>query len=698
MKKFLTQGTAGVVVALVIAACSPAEQAPTTLSSAEQSAPASSVEPTQQTMTSGLFLDDFDRNVRPQDDLFMFVNGAWYHNTEIPADRSTYGAFNMLAEANELRLHSIIEDAVASGAAPGSNAQKIGDFYASFMDEARIEALGLAPVQPMLDRIAAIASHAELTTVMAELRRSGLSEPYSFFVSTDAKAPDVYALHLSQGGLGLPDRDYYFRDAEDFVRIRDEYVKYLSAMLSASGHTDADAAALRIYELEHTLAGHNWTRAELRDAEARYNKLTIDEVRTLLGGIDYDAMASAAGIAQADYVIVSTPSYIEALGALYSETDLQTWKDYLHARLMGNFASRLHKEVADIQFGFYATTLNGTPEQQDRWKRGVQVTSGALGEVLGEAYVERHFPPAAKERMGALIDNLLVAMEESINELDWMTAETKEKALVKLSTFTPKIGYPDAWKDYSALQVSADDLIGNTMRTNQFDYDQNVADIGQPVDRDRWGMTPQTVNAYYRATANEIVFPAGILQPPFFDMNADDAVNYGGIGAVIGHEIGHGFDDQGSRYDGDGNLQNWWTDQDRQQFEAKADILVEQYAQYEPLPGMNIDGRVSLGENIGDHVGLLSAYRAYQKSLAGQTSPVMDGFTGEQRFFISWAQIWKIKFRDDAMRAQLARGPHSPGKYRALAAPRNIPGFYQAFDIVEGDGMYLPPEQRVVLW
>jgi putative endopeptidase len=701
MKKFLTQGTAGVVVALValvIAACSPAEQAPTTLSSAEQSAPASSFEPTQQTMTSGLFLDDFDRNVRPQDDLFMFVNGAWYHNTEIPADRSTYGAFNMLAEANELRLHSIIEDAVASGAAPGSNAQKIGDFYASFMDEARIEALGLAPVQPMLDRIAAIASHAELTTVMAELRRSGLSEPYSFFVSTDAKAPDVYALHLSQGGLGLPDRDYYFRDAEDFVRIRDEYVKYLSAMLSASGHTDADAAALRIYELEHTLAGHNWTRAELRDAEARYNKLTIDEVRTLLGGIDYDAMASAAGIAQADYVIVSTPSYIEALGALYSETDLQTWKDYLHARLMGNFASRLHKEVADIQFGFYATTLNGTPEQQDRWKRGVQVTSGALGEVLGEAYVERHFPPAAKERMGVLIDNLLVAMEESINELDWMTAETKEKALVKLSTFTPKIGYPDAWKDYSALQVSADDLIGNTMRTNQFDYDQNVADIGQPVDRDRWGMTPQTVNAYYRATANEIVFPAGILQPPFFDMNADDAVNYGGIGAVIGHEIGHGFDDQGSRYDGDGNLQNWWTDQDRQQFEAKADILVEQYAQYEPLPGMNIDGRVSLGENIGDHVGLLSAYRAYQKSLAGQASPVMDGFTGEQRFFISWAQIWKIKFRDDAMRAQLARGPHSPGKYRALAAPRNIPGFYQAFDIVEGDGMYLPPEQRVVLW
>lgn len=698
MKKTFNLTTASIVVALGIAACSPAEQPPASTSPAEQSTPATPAEPTQQTLTSGLFLDDFDRNVRPQDDLFMFVNGTWYNNTEIPADRSTYGAFNMLAEANELRLRSIIEDAVASGAASGSNAQKIGDFYSSFMDEARIEELGLTPVQPMLDRVAAISSHAELTTTMSELRRSGLSEPYGFFVTTDAKAPDVNALHLSQGGLGLPDRDYYFRDTEDFVSIRDEYVKYLSAMLTASGHTDADAAAQRIYDLEFRLAGHHWTRAELRDAEARYNKMTIDEVRTLLGGIDYDAMASVAGIDHAEYVIVSTPSYIEALGALYTETDLQTWKDYLQARLMGNFASRLHKEVADIQFDFYATTLNGTPEQQERWKRGVQATSGALGEVLGEAYVERHFPPAAKERMGELIANLLVAMEESINELEWMTAETKEKALVKLSTFTPKIGYPDVWKDYSALQVSADDLIGNTIRTNQYNYDQNVADLGQPVDRNRWGMTPQTVNAYYRPTANEIVFPAGILQPPFFDMNADDAVNYGGIGAVIGHEIGHGFDDQGSRYDGSGNLQNWWTELDRAQFEAKADILVEQYAQYEPLPGMNIDGRVSLGENIGDHVGLLSAYRAYQKSLAGQPAPVMDGFAGEQRFFISWAQIWKIKFRDDAMRAQLAQGPHSPGKYRAMAAPRNIPGFYQAFDIKEGDGMYLQPEQRVVLW
>ncbi|MDO9478596.1 MAG: M13 family metallopeptidase [Pseudohongiella sp.] len=695
MKKIFTLRAASLVMALSAVACAPAEQSAPTEMPVEQT---TLTDVAEQTLTSGLFLDDFDRSVRPQDDLFMFVNGNWYNNTEIPADRSTYGAFNMLAEENELRLRSIIEDAMAENAAPGSNAQKIGDFFASYMNEERIEALGLTPIQPMLDRIAAIQTHDELTTTMADLRSSGLSEPFGFFISTDAKNPDIYALHLGQSGLGLPDRDYYFRDTEDFSRIREEYVKYLSAILTAAGHTDAQTAAQAIFELETTLASHHWTRAEMRDAEARYNKMSIDEVRALLGSINYDAMASVAGIDHAEYVIVSTPSYIEALGKLYADTDLQIWKDYLQARLMTTFAPRLHKDVADIHFNFYATTLSGTPEQQERWKRGVQAASGALGEVLGQAYVERYFPPAAKARMSELIDNLLSAMEDSIRDLDWMTAETKEKALEKLSTFTPKIGYPDVWKDYSALEISADDLIGNTVRTNQFDYYKNIADLGQPVDRNRWGMTPQTVNAYYRPTANEIVFPAGILQPPFFDMNADDAVNYGGIGAVIGHEIGHGFDDQGSRYDSNGNLQNWWTEQDRAQFEAKADILVEQYAQYEPLPGMNIDGRVSLGENIGDHVGLLSAYRAYQKSLAGQPSPVLDGFTGEQRFFISWAQIWKIKFRDDAMRAQLAQGPHSPGKYRAMAAPRNIPGFYQAFDIKEGDGMYLPPEQRVVLW
>ncbi|MCL4408820.1 MAG: M13 family metallopeptidase [Gammaproteobacteria bacterium] len=691
MKK-VTLVAASIALALGLAACSPAQQSADQNNNQQQSA-----QPAQQ-LTSGLMLEDFDMSVRPQDDLFMFVNGTWYNNTEIPSDRSTYGAFNILAEQNEIRLRGIIEEAAEKNAAHGSNEQKIGDFFASFMNEDLIEELGITPILPMLDRIAAISSHEELTTTMASMRRDGLGGPFSMYVSTDAKNPEIYALHMSQSGLGLPDRDYYFRDSEDFENIRTKYIEYLEAMLTEAGHDNAADAAQRIYDLEKQLAEHHWTRLEIRDAEARYNKMTIDEVRALMGGIDYDAVATLSGVDHAEYIIVNTPSYIEALGQMYNDVDLQTWKDYLQVRLLGNFASRLHSRIADIQFDFYSTTLSGTPEQQERWKRGVQATNGALGEVLGQEYVARYFPPEAKARMGELIDNLLVAMEESIEELEWMTPDTKVMALDKLAKFTPKIGYPDVWRDYSDLDIQPNDLIGNTIRVANFGYDRNIEDLGQPVDRTRWGMSPQTVNAYYSPTANEIVFPAGILQPPFFDMNADDAVNYGGIGAVIGHEIGHGFDDQGSRYDGDGNLRNWWTDQDREQFEALTGKLVDQYSQFEPLPGMNVDGRVSLGENIGDHVGLLSAFRAYQKSLDGQPSPVMDGFTGEQRFFISWAQIWKIKFRDDAMRAQLARGPHAPGKYRALGAPRNIPGFYEAFDVQEGDGMYLPEEQRVILW
>ncbi|RTE86294.1 MULTISPECIES: M13 family metallopeptidase [Gammaproteobacteria] len=649
-------------------------------------------------LTSGLMLEDFDTSVRPQDDLFMFVNGSWYENTEIPSDRSRFGSFDMLARQNETRLRSIIEDAADKSAAEGTNEQKIGDFYNSFMDEERIEALGLSPIQPMLAQIGGINSHEELTTTMASMRRDGLGGPLAFYVSTDAKNPEVYALHLVQSGLGLPDRDYYFRDNAEFENIRTKYVEYLEAMFAELGHENAADAAQRVYDLELSLAEHHWTRLEIRDAEARYNKMSIDEVRALTGDINYDAMAEAAGVTAADYVIVNTPSYIETLGEMYTDVDLATWKDYLQVRLLSSFASRLHSTVADLQFDFYSTTLNGTPEQQERWKRGVQATNGALGEVLGQEYVARHFPPEAKERMGELIDNLLVAMEQSINELEWMTPDTKVEALEKLANFTPKIGYPDEWRDFSDLEIMPGDLIGNTIRAANFEYDENIADIGQPVDRSRWGMNPQRVNAYYSPTANEIVFPAGILQPPFFDMNADDAVNYGGIGAVIGHEIGHGFDDQGSRYDGQGNLRNWWSDQDREQFEALTGMLVEQYSAFEPLPGMHIDGRISLGENIGDHVGLLSAYRAYQMSLDGEASPVMDGFTGEQRFFLSWAQIWKGKYREDAMRAQLARGPHSPAQYRALGAPRNIPAFYEAFNVQEGDGMYLAPEDRVIIW
>ncbi|WP_025673124.1 M13 family metallopeptidase, partial [Salinivibrio socompensis] len=514
----------------------------------------------------------------------------------------------------------------------------------------------------------------------------------------DAKNPDYNALYLSQSGLGLPDRDYYFRDSEDAERIRNAYKSYLEDMLRLAGYDQAKQRAARIYQLEKTLAEHHWTRAERRDAQATYNKMSIKALNQAMNGFDYSRFAKRAGIDKADEVVVRMPSYFEALGQVFEQTSLQAWRDYLTIRTLNTFAPRLNHDLVERGFAFYSKTLNGIPEQRDRWKRGVQATEGALGEALGQEYVARYFPPEAKARMETLIDNLRAAFKDSIESLAWMSDETKAKALDKLSKFTPKIGYPDQWEDYSALTISANDLIGNSKRAARWGYQDMLSRIGAPVDRKEWGMTPQTVNAYYSPTANEIVFPAGILQPPFFDINADDAVNYGGIGAVIGHEMGHGFDDQGSRYDGDGNLANWWTDDDRARFDARTQKLAEQFSQFEPLPGLFIDGKVSLGENIGDLVGLTTAFRAYQKSLHGEPSPVMDGYTGEQRFFLSWGQIWKMKMREDALRERVSLGPHAPPQYRVLGAPRNVPAFYEAFDIKEGDGMYLPEDQRVNIW
>lgn len=692
MNKRITITAGSVALALGLIACSPAE---------EREAPEPQVEQvTQQSdLSSGLFLEDFDRTTRPQDDLFRYVNGNWYDNTEIPSDMSSYGAFRMLAEENELRLRSIIEDAQQqSDVQQGSNTQKLGDFYASFIDVDRIEELGLSPLQAELDMISGAGNHDQLTAVIAQLRSRGVSGPFGYYVWADARNPDYNALYLGQGGLGLPDRDYYFRDSDEFANIRDKYKVYIEDLLAAAGHEQAADAAERIYALEERLAGYHWTRAETRDAEATYNPMSKDEFTQLLGALDYDLYASQAGLEKADEVIVRTPSYFEGLAEVYSDTDLQTWQDYMTLRTLNTYASRLSSEFADLNFDFYQTTISGVPEQQERWKRGVQATNGVLGEVLGEEYVARHFPPEAKARMEELIDNLLVAIGESIDDLEWMSDETKEQAQDKLSKFTPKIGYPSKWKDYSDLEIASDDLVGNTKRAARWSYQDMLGRIGEPVDREEWGMTPQTVNAYYSPVANEIVFPAGILQPPFFDMEADDAVNYGGIGAVIGHEVGHGFDDQGSRYDGDGNLANWWTEADREQFEERAQMLVDQFNAYEPLPDLHIDGQVALGENIGDLVGLTSAFRAYQKSLGGELSPEIDGYTGEQRFFISWAQVWKMKMRDDAMREQIARGPHAPAMFRAMGAPRNVDAFYEAFDVQEGDEMYIPTEDRVRIW
>ncbi|WP_227986290.1 M13 family metallopeptidase [Salinivibrio sp. VYel1] len=648
---------------------------------------------------SGLYLQGFDRSVRPQDNLFRHVNGTWYDQTQIPSDMSSYGAFRILAEENEKRLKSIIDELVArDDLKPGSNEQKLRDFYLSYMDQDKIDALGVTPIKPELDRIAAISSKPALIYAMADLRQVGVGIPFSFYAWADAKNPDYNALYLSQSGLGLPDRDYYFRDTEDAERIRTAYKRYLEDMLRLAGYDQAKQRAARIYQLEKTLAEHHWTRAKRRDAQATYNKMPIEALNQLMGGFDYARFAKRAGIDKAGEVVVRMPSYFEALGQVFEQTSLQAWQDYLTIRTLNAFAPRLNHELVERQFAFYSKTLNGIPEQRDRWKRGVQATEGVLGEALGQEYVARYFPPQAKARMETMIDNLRAAFKDSIESLAWMSDETKAKALDKLSKFTPKIGYPEQWEDYSALTINADDLIGNSKRAARWGYQDMLSRIGAPVDRKEWGMTPQTVNAYYSPTANEIVFPAGILQPPFFDMNADDAVNYGGIGAVIGHEMGHGFDDQGSRYDGDGNLANWWTDEDRARFDARTQKLAEQFSQFEPLPGLFIDGKVSLGENIGDLVGLTTAFRAYQKSLHGEPSPVMDGYTGEQRFFLSWGQIWKMKMREDALRERVSLGPHAPPKYRVLGAPRNVPAFYEAFDIKEGDGMYLPEDQRVNIW
>ena len=695
--KPITLVASSVALALGLIACSPASQNDEVTQQPRAEEHSAADQNTQ--LNAGLFLEDFDRTTRPQDDLFRYVNGAWYDNTEIPSDMSSYGAFRILAEENELRLRSIIEDASdMDNIQAGSNEQKLGDFYASFMDVERIEELGLSPIEAELEMISGASNHEQLTAVMAQLRLRGVGGPFGYYVWADARNPEYNTLYFGQGGLGLPDRDYYFRDSEDFAEIREKYQTYIANLLTEAGHENAEDAAERIYALEERLAEVHWTRAESRDAEATYNKMTKAELDELLGEFNYSLFASQAELDGADEVVVRMPSYFEAFGGIFADTDLQTWQDYMTLRTVNTYASRLSSNFADLNFDFYQTTLSGVPEQQERWKRGVQATNGVLGEILGEEYVERYFPPAAKARMEELIDNLLAAFEDSINELEWMSDATKEQALDKLSKFTPKIGYPEKWKDYSDLDIAADDLVGNTKRASEWAYRDMVGRIGEPVDRDEWGMTPQTVNAYYSPTANEIVFPAGILQPPFFDMDADDAVNYGGIGAVIGHEIGHGFDDQGSRYDGDGNLQNWWTEDDREQFDERANVLIEQFNSYEPLPSLNIDGQVALGENIGDLVGLTTAFRAYQKSLDGAESPVLEGYTGEQRFFLSWGQIWKMKMRDDAMREQIARGPHAPGQYRAKGAPRNVDAFYEAFDVQEGDGMYLPPEERVRIW
>lgn len=649
-------------------------------------------------LASGVELENFNTDIKPGDDFYRYVNGTWLSDTAIPADRSNYGAFTMLAEEAEENLRGLIEEAAFEDAAPGSEAQKVGDFYNSFMALDTIEELGVSPLQALLDEVAAVESKEALLLLSAELNRIGVQMPVGAFIDVDAKQSDRYIAYLNQSGLGLPDRDWYLSgDDETHARAREAYRAYITDLMGLADYGEAERVAESVYSIELPIAEAHWDRVKNRQQELTYNKMSLEELGELAPGIDWAAFLPALGIDETEFV-VRQPGFVEAYGTIWSEHSLTQWQDWFSFKLVDAYAAYLSDAFVQTQFDFEGRVLQGTEELRPRWKRGVALIESSMGEVLGKLYVENYFQETAKQRMDELIENLRGAFRAGINELEWMTDATKEQAQDKLRKFTTKIGYPDEWKDYSALTVSPDDLVGNVMRSRQVEHNREVSKLGQPIDRGEWFMTPQTVNAYYNPTMNEIVFPAAILQPPFFNVMADDAVNYGGIGAVIGHEFSHGFDDQGRKYDGQGELNDWWTEEDAEAFSERADALVAQYDAIEVLPGKFLDGEFTLGENIGDLSGLAVAYRAYRMSLNGEEPPVIDGFTGDQRFFIGWAQVWRRLYRDENLEMRITNDPHSFSEARTNNIVRNFDQWYEAFDVQLGDALYLPPRERVKIW
>ncbi|MFZ4877054.1 M13 family metallopeptidase [Janthinobacterium sp. Mn2066] len=650
------------------------------------------------TLASGIATEYVDPAVRAQDDLFQHLNGKWLADTVIPADKSSWGSFAKLADDTQTQLRGIVEGAAADkNRAAGSNTQKIGDFYTSFMDEAKLESLGLTPLNAQLAKIAALKDTSELPAFIAEFSKLGVNLPYDFGIHQDAKDSTKYVADIGQSGLGLPDRDYYLEEGKADTRAK--YLTHVEKILSLAGDQNAAANAKAILALETELAKVQWSKVENRDPVKAYNKVDLAKLADVAPGFDWATYLKDTGIAgKVSYVIVSQPSYLKGFAEIANKTPIATWKAYFQWQLLHANASYLPKAFVDENFAFYGTTLTGVTEMRPRWKRGVSAVEGALGEAVGQLYVEQYFPAERKVRMEALVKNLLTAYKQSIDKLDWMSPATKKQAQIKLSKFTTKIAYPNKWRDYSALTVTPDDLIGNIQRANLVSYNRELNKLGQPIDRDEWGMTPQTVNAYYNPEMNEIVFPASILQAPFFDANADDAVNYGAIGAVIGHEISHGFDDQGAQYDGDGNLRDWWTKADHKNFAAKTKQLVAQYNGFSPVKGYFVNGELTLGENIADNSGLAIAYKAYKLALHGKKAPVIDGLTGNQRFYSGWAQVWRMKMREAQQLVYLKTDPHSPGQFRVNGTVRNQPGFYEAFGVKPGDKMYLPPKERVIMW
>ena len=644
---------------------------------------------------AGLDLAHKDESVRVQDDLYRHFNGGWLKTAVIPADRATDGAFIKLRIQSEERVREIIESATGS-----DEATKISNIYKSFMDADAVNAKGGSPIAAELAEVDAISSITDFTSTLSKLEARGVSGIFGTFIYADMKDASTNILYLQQGGISLPDEAYYRE--EKYADIRTAYVAHVEAMFSLAGVSNPADNAAKVMALETSIASHHWDQVKDRDATLTYNKMNRAEVKALMPAFDWELYLADGQIPSIvlDSVIVQQPSFFQGLGAILSGFDLDAWKAWLKWHIISGAAPYLSDNFTNENFAFFGKTLSGTPELRERWKRAVSMIEGSLGEAVGKVYVQKYFPAEAKARMEKLVANLIEAYRISINELEWMSPETKVKAQEKLGKFRPKIGYPDKWRDYSALQTTPDDLYGNVGRVVKFQRDHELSKVGKPVDREEWFMAPQTVNAYYNPVMNEIVFPAAILQPPFFGLDHDDAVNYGAIGAVIGHEIGHGFDDQGSKYDGDGALNNWWTDADRAAFEERTKALIAQYDVLVPeeAPDVTVNGALTIGENIGDLGGLAIAYKAYQISLQGKPSPVIEGMSGEKRLMLSWAQVWRAKVRPEEMRRRIATDPHSPAEFRCNQILKNFTPFYEEFGVTDKDALWLEEQARVQIW
>ena len=688
-RHFVLAAAAGLTAA-VFAACASRAPAPTS--------PPPVVPPVVAPLKSGLDLSGFDRTVRPQDDLYLFAGGTWLARTEIPPDRSNYGSFIALDDQAQEEVKELIVAASQKPNRPaGSDEQKVGDYYLAFMDSERVERLGLEPLKLELSRIDTIANPRDVARYIGHLQKLGVGQPFTWYSTPDSKNSSVYIGSLFQSGLTMPDRDYYLSPEAKYAQFRAKFAAYVEQMLARAGERNAKSAASRIAALETRIANYQWTKVQNRDPVKTYNPMSFPQYQKLAPNFDWVSFFEGMG-APVQRLDISQPTFITGIGQLVKTVPVADWRLYFKFQLLDDYAPMLSAQFADLEFDFHQRTLNGVKEPRPRWRRAVDSMDNNMGELIGRMFVEAHFPPEAKRRMLELVDNLLKTFDSSIDGLDWMSAQTRAEAKKKLAKITVKIGYPDKWRDYSSYTVRVDDLVGNVQRASEFELKRQIARAGGPVDKGEWLMTPQTVNAYYNSTTNEITFPAAILRPPFFDMNADDAVNYGGIGSVIGHEISHGFDDSGRQFDGDGNLRDWWTADDGTRFKQRAGELVKQFAGYSVLDNRHLNGELTLGENIGDLSGMAIAFKAYQLSLGGKPAPEIDGFTGQQRFFLGWAQVWRRKYRDEELLKRLLTDPHSPSEFRTNGPSSNIDAFYDAFGVKPGDKMYRPPEQRVRIW